>query len=42
MYRDEDIEEVWQIRDEYAKEHHHNLDEIVEDLQRARPSIQNG
>ncbi len=34
MYRDEVIEEVWRIRDEYAKRHHHNLDEMVEDLQR--------
>ena len=34
MYRDEVIEEVWRIRDEYAKEHHNNLDEIVEDLRR--------
>ena len=34
MYRDEVIEELWRIRDEYAKQHHYNLDEIVEDLQR--------
>jgi hypothetical protein len=34
MYRDEVIEEVWRIRDEYVKQHHYNLDEIVEDLRR--------
>jgi hypothetical protein len=34
MYRDEVIEEVWRIRDEYVKQHHGNLDEIVEDLRR--------
>lgn len=34
MYRDEIIEEVWRIRDEYVKQHHYNLDEIVEDLRR--------
>ena len=34
MYRDEVIEEVWRIRDEYVKRHHYNLDEIVEDLRR--------
>lgn len=34
MYRDEVIEEVWRIRDEYVEQHHHSLDEIVEDLRR--------
>jgi len=34
MYRDEVIEEVWRIRDEYVERHHHDLDEIVEDLRR--------
>jgi hypothetical protein len=34
MYRDEVIEEVWRIRDEYVKEHHYSLDEIIQDLQR--------
>jgi hypothetical protein len=34
MYRDEVIEEVWRIRDEYVKRHHYSLDEIVEDLRR--------
>jgi hypothetical protein len=34
MYRDEVIEEVWRIRDEYVKQHHFSLDEIVEDLRR--------
>ena len=34
MYHDEVIDEVWRIRDEYVKQHHHSLDEIVEDLKR--------
>jgi hypothetical protein len=34
MYRDEVIEEIWRIRDEYVRQHHHSLDEIVEDLRR--------
>jgi hypothetical protein len=34
MCRDEVIEEVWRIRDEYVKQHHFSLDEIVEDLRR--------
>jgi hypothetical protein len=34
MYHDEVIDEVWRIRDEYVKQHHHSLDEIVEDLRR--------
>ncbi len=34
MYRDEVIEEVWRIRDEYVERRHHSLDEIVEDLRR--------
>ena len=34
MYHDEVIEEVWRIRDEYVKQHHFSLDEIVEDLRR--------
>ncbi len=34
MYRDEVIDEVWRIRDEYVKQHHYSLDEIVEDLRR--------
>lgn len=33
IYDDEIIAEVWRNRDEYAKKHHHNLDEIVRDLQ---------
>lgn len=32
MYRDEIIAEVWRHRDAYVKKHHHNLDEIVQDL----------
>ena len=31
---DEIIAELWRIRDEYAAEHHHNLKEILADLQR--------
>jgi hypothetical protein len=34
MYSDDVIEEVWRIRDEYVKQHHYSLDEIVEDLRR--------
>jgi hypothetical protein len=34
MYRDEVIEEVWRIRDEYVKQYHYSLDEIMEDLRR--------
>ena len=33
MYRDEIIAEVWKNRDAYAATHHHNLAEIVADLQ---------
>lgn len=33
MYKDEIIEEVWRNRDSYAEEHHHNLAEIIADLQ---------
>nr|VFK52867.1 MAG: hypothetical protein BECKTUN1418E_GA0071001_101039 [Candidatus Kentron sp. TUN]VFK62276.1 MAG: hypothetical protein BECKTUN1418F_GA0071002_12973 [Candidatus Kentron sp. TUN]VFK64797.1 MAG: hypothetical protein BECKTUN1418D_GA0071000_12893 [Candidatus Kentron sp. TUN] len=33
MYKDEIIAEVWQNRDAYAARHHHNLVEIVADLQ---------
>ena len=34
MYKDEIIEEVWRNREAYAREHHHNLDEIVADLRK--------
>jgi len=34
MYKDEIIEEVWKNRDAYVEKHHHNLDEIVKDLQK--------
>jgi hypothetical protein len=34
MYHDEVIDEVWRLRDEYVKQHHNSLDEIVEDLRR--------
>jgi len=34
MYRDEIISEVWRIRDAYAAEMHHDLKEIVADLQK--------
>jgi len=33
MHRDEIIAEVWRNRDVYAEKHHHNLAEIVADLQ---------
>lgn len=32
MYHDEVIDEVWRIRDEYVRQHHHSLEEIVDDL----------
>ncbi len=38
MYRDEIIEEVWKNRDEYTETKHHNLNEILTDLQ-ARQSL---
>ena len=34
MYKDEIIAEVWRNRDAYAREHHHDLSEIVADLQK--------
>jgi len=34
MCQDEIITEVWRIRDDYAAEKHHDLKEIVADLQR--------
>ena len=34
MYHDEIIAEVWKNREAYASRHHHNLREIVADLQR--------
>jgi len=34
MYKDEIIAEVWKNREAYAKRHHHNLHEIVADLQK--------
>ena len=39
MYRDEVIEEVWRIRDEYVARHHHSLDEIVADLRRRQVEL---
>lgn len=33
MYKDGIMVEVWRVRDAYAKKHHHNLDEILRDLQ---------
>ncbi len=34
MYKDEIIAEVWRNREAYAQKHHHDLDEIVRDLQK--------
>ena len=34
MYKDEIIAEVWRNRDAYARKHHHDLSEIVADLQK--------
>ncbi|MDY7030431.1 MAG: hypothetical protein SVY10_00810 [Thermodesulfobacteriota bacterium] len=33
MHKDEIIAEVWRNRDAYSEKHHHNLSEIVADLQ---------
>ena len=34
IYQDEIILEVWKNRDAYAEQHHHDLHEIVVDLQK--------
>jgi len=34
MYKDEIMAEVWRNRDACAEKHHHNLDEILKDLQK--------
>lgn len=34
MHKDEIIAEIWKNRETYAKRHHHDLREIVADLQR--------
>jgi hypothetical protein len=34
MHKDEIIAEVWRVRDAYAEKHHHDLDEIVMNLQK--------
>jgi hypothetical protein len=34
MYRDEIIVEVWRNRDDYARKHNYNLDEMVADLRK--------
>jgi len=36
MYQDEVISELWRIRDAYAAEHHHDLKEMLADLQKDR------
>lgn len=33
-YRDEIIDEVWKNREAYAARHHHDLNQIVADLQK--------
>ncbi len=38
IYHDEIIEEVWNNREAYATQHHHNLHEIVADLQKRQKS----
>ena len=38
IYYDEIIEEVWSNREAYAMQHHHNLHEIVVDLQKRQKS----
>jgi hypothetical protein len=34
MYKDEIIAEVWRHRDEYVRQHQHDLKKIVDDLRR--------
>lgn len=34
MNKDEIIAEVWRNRDAYVENHHHSLDEIVQDLRK--------
>ena len=34
MYKDEIIAEVWRNRDAFARQHHHNLNEMVAALRR--------
>ena len=34
IHTDEIIAEVWRVRDAYAQKQHHDLDEILRDLQR--------
>jgi hypothetical protein len=34
MYQDEVISELWRIRDAYAAENHHDLKEMLADLQK--------
>jgi len=36
MYQDEVSSELWRVRDAYAAEHHHDLKEMVSDLQKGR------
>ncbi len=38
MYKDEIIAEVWRNRDEYARKHNYNLDEMVADLREREKS----
>ena len=38
IYHDEIIDEVWKNREAYAMRHHHNLHEIVADLQKRQNS----
>lgn len=41
MYKDEIIAEVWRNRDAYAKKHHHNLAEMVADIQARQKTSHN-
>ena len=38
-YQDDIIAEVWKNRETYAARHHHNLHEIVADLQKLRDML---
>jgi hypothetical protein len=38
MYKDDIIAEVWRNRDDYARKHNYNLDEMVADLRKREQS----
>ena len=38
MYQDKILSEVWRNRDAYVEKYHHNLDEILADLNKRQKS----